>query len=87
MPVRNQRHDRHLEHLAQLPDGIGQHSRCPAKRIARFRVDHQYVSVFDDLLEIADQNDVVRKLALADAADFSEQALAPDKAVDGNDEI
>ena len=83
--VANQRHHRHLQQLAELAERGGQHGRGAAERIARLRIDHRNVSVVDHRLDLADERDIARKLALADTADVPEQAFAADESVDRHD--
>ena len=82
--VTQERHHRHLQELAQLPQGFRQHRRGAAEGVPGLGVEDGDVPPVHHPLELADQRHVPGELALADAADEPEQPLPLEKPVDGH---
>ena len=74
-------HDRNLHDLAKLSERFRKHSRCSAKRIAGLRIHNRDVPVFEHLLQLLHEDDIVREFALADAAHVPKKLLPADETV------
>ena len=87
VPVTDQRHNRHFQKLAQLPERSGQYGGRSAQGIACFRINDEHIILLYGCDEVADQGDVIRKFPFADTAHVPKKVFSPDKTVDGDDII
>ena len=82
--VADEGHHRHLQELAELPQGFRQHRRGAAEGVAGLGVEDGDVPPVHHPLELADQRHVPGELPLADAADEPQEPFPLQKPVDGH---
>ena len=84
MAVAYQSHHRDLEELGQLSQGIGQHRGGTAEGISRLGIYSGDVACVNDSFKLSYEQYVVGELALADAADESQQPFSLKESVDSD---